>query len=72
MRNIIKLPVTFLMLLAGMLIVSQTGCDKNANALKVGVFEVNVTPSIGGKVAYATVNSIVDSLYAKGVVILSV
>ncbi len=70
MKNIFKLPISFLLFLLG-IILSTTGCNKYSDSIKVGVFEVNVTPSIGGTVAYATVNSIVDSLYAKGIVILS-
>ncbi len=66
-----RLPVLLLFLLPGLLVLSTTSCNKYDDAIKVGVFEVNVTPSVGGIVAYAKVRSIVDSLYAKGIVILS-
>ena len=71
MKNIIKLPVVFFSLLLSILILSTTGCNKYSDSIKVGVFEVNVSPPIGSPVAYAKTRSIVDSLYAKGIVILS-
>jgi len=61
----------FLLLMPGILIFSVTGCDKTSNPVKVGVFEIDVTPPIGSPVAYAYTRSIVDSLTAKGIVILS-
>jgi hypothetical protein len=50
---------------------SIAGCDTSENLIKIGVFEVNVTPPLGSPVAYAKARSIVDSLWAKGIVILS-
>ncbi len=60
-----------LLLLSAILIVSATRCNRDTNSIKVGVFEVNVSPPIGTPVAYAAARSIVDSLTAKGIVILS-
>jgi hypothetical protein len=65
-----SIPVS-LLLISGILILSTTRCYKISNPLKVGVFEINVTPPIGSPVAYAYTRSIVDSLTAKGIVILS-
>jgi hypothetical protein len=42
-----------------------------AQKLKVGVFNVDATPPIGSPAAYATTIKIVDSLSAKGIVVLS-
>lgn len=42
-----------------------------AQAIKVGVFEVDASPPIGSPVAYAPARKIVDPLSARGVVILS-
>jgi hypothetical protein len=67
---ILSLPVS-LLLISGVLIWKNTGCSKISNKLKVGVFTVDVTPPIGSPVAYADARSIVDSLRAKGLVILS-
>ena len=61
----------FLLLISGILIISATQCNTESNLIKVGVFEVNVSPPIGSPVAYAKTRSIVDSLYAKGIVIVS-
>ncbi len=65
-----SIPVS-LLLISGILIFSFTRCDKTSNLIKVGVFEIDVTPPIGSPVAYAYTRSIVDSLTAKGIVILS-
>jgi hypothetical protein len=64
------LPVSFV-LISGILILSTTQCSKVSNSIKVGVFEIDVSPPIGSPVAYANARSIVDSLTAKGIVILS-
>jgi hypothetical protein len=45
--------------------------DNSTIPLKVGVFSFNATPEIGVPVAYAMTRSIQDSLYGKGIVILS-
>ncbi|CAG5002490.1 hypothetical protein DYBT9275_02904 [Dyadobacter sp. CECT 9275] len=45
------------------------GCA--AQAVRIGVFNVDATPPIGSPVAYARARSITDSLSARGVVILS-
>ena len=42
-----------------------------AQQIRMGVFNVDVTPPIGSPVAYAKVRSVADSLSARGVVILS-
>ncbi len=42
-----------------------------AQAVKVAVFNANVTPPIGSPVAYATTRSIMDSLSARGIVLLT-
>ena len=64
------IPVS-LLLISGILIFSFSRCDNTSNLIQVGVFEVDVTPPIGSPVAYAYTRSIADSLYAKGIVILS-
>jgi len=46
-------------------------CTDQQEQLKLGVFNFNVTPPIGSPVAYSMTRSIQDSLYAKGIVILS-
>ena len=58
-------------MLSGVLLFTTTRCNTNSNLIKIGVFKVNATPPIGSPVAYAKTRSIVDSLYAKGIVILS-
>jgi hypothetical protein len=65
-----SIPVS-LLLISGILILSTTRCNKISNPLKVGVFEIDVTPPIGSPVAYADARSIADSLTARGIVILS-
>jgi hypothetical protein len=65
-----SLPVSWL-LISGFFILTNTGCSKVSDRLEVGVFIVDVTPPIGSPVAYADARSIVDSLRAKGIVILS-
>jgi len=55
----------------GMLIMFATQCSTKSSTLKIGVFKINATPAIGSPVAYAMTRSIDDSLYAKGIVILS-
>jgi hypothetical protein len=52
-------------------VLSSTKCNSYSDSIKVGVFEVNVSPPLGSPVAYTTAISIEDSLKAKGVVILS-
>lgn len=71
MKNTFKSQALLLLSLLGILILTTTRCNTNSNSIKVGVFKVNVTPPIGSPVAYAKTRSIVDSLYAKGIVILS-
>ncbi len=71
MKNIFKSQTFILLWLLGTLILTTTQCNTSSSSLKVGVFKVNVTPPIGSPVAYAKTRSIVDSLYAKGIVILS-
>ncbi|HRP32826.1 MAG TPA: hypothetical protein PKV73_13090 [Agriterribacter sp.] len=44
---------------------------KAQSSFRVGTFNVNVTPPIGSPVAYADARSIMDSLSARGVVILT-
>ncbi len=55
----------------GLLILVVTASPGKAQSVRVGVFNANVTPPIGSPVAYAKARSIVDSLSARGVVILS-
>src|SRR5690349_4191500 len=43
----------------------------HAQQIKVGVFNVDVTPPVGSPVAYATTRSIMDPLSARGIIILS-
>jgi hypothetical protein len=71
MRKIFPLQTLFSLLISGTLILYFTGCNTSDNLIKIGVFEVNVTPPLGSPVAYAKTRSIDDSLWAKGIVILS-
>ena len=71
MKNIFKSQTLLLLSLLGILVFTTIQCNTSSNSIKVGVFEVNVTPPIGSPVAYAKTRSIVDSLKAKGIVILS-
>ena len=72
MRNLFKFQTLFLLTVLGILIFYTTECNSpDADSIRVGVFEVNATPPIGSPVANAKTRSIVDSLYAKGIVILS-
>ncbi len=71
MVKILKSKLSFLLFLLGFLFLSTTECDKYSDSLKVGVFQVNVTPPIGSPVAYAKARSVDDSLKAKGIIILS-
>lgn len=64
-------PIFILLLFAVLVITTQCDSNINSNTIRVGVFKVNVTPPIGSPVAYANARSIVDSLFAKGIVILS-
>ena len=54
-----------------LIVLSLNSCDKYSDSIKIGVFKVNVSPPIGSPVAYAKARSIQDSLWAKGIVILS-
>ena len=56
--------------IAGMLL-CLFACGDASDKLRVGAFQVDVTPPIGSPVAYAPARSITDSLSARGVVILS-
>ncbi len=71
MIKLFKSQIFFLLPLLGFLILSITRCTTYSDSIKVGVFEINVSPPIGSPVAYAKARSIVDSLFAKGIVILS-
>ena len=72
MKNLFKFQSLILLSVLGILILSTTKCHSPyADSIRVGVFEVNVTPPIGSPVAYAKTRSIVDSLTAKGIIILS-
>ena len=54
------------------LLVIALSCKPNpAPPLQIAVFTVNATPPIGSPVAYTYTRSIQDSLYAKGLIILS-
>ena len=64
-------PISILLLFVVLIINTQCDSNINSNSIRVGVFKVNVTPPIGSPVAYANARSIVDSLYAKGIIILS-
>jgi hypothetical protein len=59
-----------LTLLVLVLMLCQCSSNKTTS-LKVGAFSFNATPDIGSPVAYAMTRSIQDSLYGKGIVILS-
>ena len=61
-RNLILLLLAFFLL----------QCDSNRpSSLRIALFTINATPPLGSPVAYAYTRSIQDSLYAKGIVILS-
>jgi hypothetical protein len=70
MKNLSRIPALLLFFLSGILLFGTTGYISSEDPVKVGVFEVNATPPIGSPVAYAITRSIVDSLWAKGIVIL--
>ena len=71
MIHSLKLKFFFVLLIsAATVVLFQTGCNRYADNIKVGVFEVNATPPIGSPVAYATARSIQDSLWAKGIVVI--
>mgnify|MGYP001821639858 CR=1 FL=1 len=53
------------------LVLTTLQCTNRPNPLKVGAFSFHATPTIGTPVAYAMTRSIQDSLYGKGIVILS-
>jgi hypothetical protein len=71
MTKILKSKLFCMPFLFGLLILSSTECDRYSDSMRIGVFEVNVTPPIGSPVAYEKARSIQDSLKAKGIVILS-
>jgi len=71
MKSKIKSRILFLLPILSILVLTTIRCDTDSNIIKVGVFKVNVTPPIGSPVAYTKTRSIVDSLYAKGIIILS-
>ncbi|MDF9798904.1 hypothetical protein OKW21_004167 [Catalinimonas alkaloidigena] len=55
----------------GVLVFLTTGCSEKNEQIRIGVFHVDASPPIGSPVAYAPARKIVDSLSARGVVILS-
>ena len=57
--------------LAGVFLHALSGCGDASAPIRVGVFRVDASPPIGSPVAYAPARKIVDSLSARGVVILS-
>lgn len=71
MKICTKLRTFIILIIFSVLIVSFAQCNSYSDSLRVGVFEVNVSPPLGSPVAYATAISIEDSLKAKGIVILS-
>ncbi len=71
MKNLFNFQTLFILSILGILVLSTNRCKTKTDSIKVGVFKVNVSPPIGSPVAYAKTRSIVDSLYAKGIVILS-
>lgn len=71
MTKLIQLQTLTLSLVISALFLSVTGCNPHKDSIKVGVFKVNASPPIGSPVAYATARSIEDSLWAKGIVVLT-
>jgi len=71
LRILINSKSISVLLISAILMILTTRCNTVSNSLKVGVFEINVSPPIGSPVAYIKARSIVDSLMAKGIVILS-
>ena len=51
--------------------ISGIHCDTPSSDIRVGVFNVDVSPPLGSPVAYAKTRSIQDPLRAKGIVLLS-
>ncbi len=49
----------------------SAACQQNPEPIQIGVFKIDASPPIGTPVAYAPARSIVDSLSARGIVILS-
>jgi len=71
MVTFIKRKSLLFLCLWGMLVLFASQCNTNSDTLQIGIFRINVTPPIGSPVAYAMTRSIDDSLFAKGIVILS-
>jgi len=71
MKNVFKLYLLIFLILTTVGVLSADTIDKYSKSIKIGVFQVDVSPPIGGTVAYAKAVSIEDPLYAKGIVILS-
>lgn len=58
-------------LFSAFLMLFTLACQQEPEPIRIGVFRVDASPPIGSPVAYAPARSIVDSLSARGVVILS-
>jgi hypothetical protein len=66
-----KKSLPFFPIVLACLLLFTTACHQAPAPIRVGVFRVDATPPIGSPVAYAPARSIVDSLSARGIVILS-
>ena len=68
-----KKSIQFLLnvLIIACMLLFSTACHQEAEPIRIGVFQVDASPPIGSPVAYAPARSIVDSLSARGVVMLS-
>lgn len=66
-----SIPLLLNVLIIACLLLFSTACHQEAEPIRVGVFRVDASPPIGSPVAYAPARSIVDSLSARGVVVLS-
>ena len=71
MTTFVRWKSLLLFCLLGMLMLFVPQCNTNSQTIRIGIFKINVTPAIGSPVAYAMTRSIDDSLFAKGIVILS-
>jgi hypothetical protein len=67
----LNLKSTLILVLSGFIMVLYIQCTNHSSNLRIGTFKFNVTPPIGSPVAYAMTRSIDDSLFAKGIIILS-
>ena len=71
MINRFKLRAVLIFLISSFIILSAIRCNRYADSVRIGVFKVNASPPINSPVAYIDARSIEDSLWAKGIVIIT-